>query len=82
MYRCITRKTSTRGATPTAAAAKSWGRLSFWDERNVESTTCTVQADGSCPITSGQRNAFQLAIKVRTPRAMIILVEFGSSRRQ
>ena len=48
MSRGIRRNTITRGATPTAAAAKSWPRFWVWAVRTVDGTTWTVHKAGCC----------------------------------
>ena len=50
--------------------------------RKVDSAICTVHELWSWPMTSGQRNAFQLPMKVIVPMAATNPSEFGTTTRQ
>ncbi len=66
----------------SAAARNSSCRLIVWAVRKVLSATWTVHIEESCPITSGHRNAFQLAMKVITAIAAKKAPELGTTTRQ
>ena len=57
------------GRIEIAAATNSWCWLLVCWVRNVDKAIWTVQVFWSWPMTSGQRNAFQLPMKVRVPMA-------------
>src|SRR4051794_117226 len=59
MYRWATRNMTASGRMVTSAPAKMPGRLTVCAVRNVDSAICAVHEDGSWPMTSGQRKAFQ-----------------------
>src|SRR5258708_39867100 len=66
----------------TSEARNSSCRLMVCAVRKVDSATCTVQLDESCPMTSGHRKEFQLAMKVMTPIAAKKFSELGTTIRQ
>ena len=82
IHRCRKRNITSSGRIEITAAMNSWCRLLVCWVRNVDRAIWTVQELWSWPMTSGQRNAFQLPMKVIVPIAATNPSEFGTTTRQ